>query len=554
METRANLTFDKIRYDQENTAHLVVSLTAPVCAAAKRPPLCVVPVIDVSPSMEEGDGSKLRYAKKSLIKLIEHLSPQDYCGLIKFSATAETVQRPVLCTPEAKEALKRKVMDLRTSGATNIADALLEGFKVANEMDLSLETITRVILFTDGEANRGPAVKTPDILALIKPNIGLASVSAFGYGERANSELLLGMAQQGNGNYAFVQNPDDALSAFGKELGGLLSTYATNFTVEVEPLAGHSVSKVVTDVDAEEEDMGQVLLKFPELLSEETRHFVLEVKLKQQNNAFPRDVNVFNVKIGYDILDESLKREHKTIEIKAKAQFVKQGEEQTKPDADLDQIVGLAQMVRAQLDAEVFARTGDYMRATSVLDAFSTDVKTRGMVGLGDVATNLSRSVSSQHAYVAGASYRSSVTRGATRGYGGTYSAAASADLESLGVRLSNTSQGAVADSFTVDDGAQIGDVGPVRDVSIVGPTQVGGSAQANWYVDPNQRTWTTGGVSWPQPQQPQTWDNTLIGPGGHNPIITPGGLVPQPAPEPAPDAAEKPKKKRKIKQKSDRW
>lgn len=556
MEIQAKLTRNKVRFDQESDVHLVVSLTAPMTAEAKRPPLCIIPVIDVSPSML--DANKLAYAKKSLIKLIEHLSPTDYCGLIKFSTAAEEVQRPVRCTLEAKEDLKRKVMELRTGNATNIADALLKGFETANNMDLAPEVITRVILFTDGEANRGPAIKTEDILALVKPNIGISSVSAFGYGIDPNQDLLLGLATQGNGNYVFVQNPDDALSAFGKELGGLLSTYATNFVVEVGPLAGHSIAQVVTDVDAEEEDMGQVTIKFPELLSEETRHLVLAVKLKEQTNAFPREVNVLDVKVGYDILDANFKREHKTMDVRAKVQFVKAGEEQVKPDQELDRIVGLAQMVRAQLEADELAKGGNYSSAAGVLDAFSVAASSRGLDGLGAVANNLSKGLASRSAYVGSASYRASVTRGATRGYGGTYSADATMDLQSLGVALNNSFQVATSDSFTVDntlnDGHHIGDVPPVRDVSIVGPTQIGGAQVGpGWYVDqtPAQQgvTWTSDRAIWT--------GGDLSTPGGGlqaNPIVTVGGgftLTPAPAPV---KTEKKPKAKRKIKQKSDRW
>jgi Ca-activated chloride channel family protein len=554
MEIKAQLTSNKVRFDQEKDTHLVVSFTAPsIQEEVKRPPLCIVPLVDVSPSMM---GAKLEYAKKSLIKLIEHMTPQDHCGLITFSSDAELVQRPVRCTKEAKDELKRKILGLDVGNATNIASALLMGFEVANKMDLAHEVITRVILFTDGEANRGPAVKTPDILALVKPNIGTASLSAFGYGLGANQELLLGLANGGNGNYAFISNPDDALSAFGKELGGLCSTYATNITVEVSPLAGHSITQVVTDVDADEEDMGDVTIKLPEILSEETRHLVLAIKLQAQKNAFPREVNVLDVTIGYDVMDANLKRERKTLEVKAKVQFVKSGEEQTKIDPELDQIVGIAQMVRAQLEADEHAKRGDYMRASSVMNTFSDSVKTRGLVGLSAVSSNLGNSLSSRDAYVGSASYRASVTRGATRGLGGTYSADAAVDLESLGVAMNNSFQTNVADAFSVDD-VRTGDALPIQDVSTVGPTQIGGGqAGASWIVDPNN---PFGQPSWPSNQAIWTGGNT-----GLNPIFIGGGAMHvAPATPPvvtvttvpeAPVAEKKPKAKRKIKQKSKSW
>ena len=71
MKIDARLTFDKIRHDQDKTAHLVLTLTAPTKAGEEaRQNLCVVPVIDVSGSMA---GEKLEYAKRSALKLIDHL-------------------------------------------------------------------------------------------------------------------------------------------------------------------------------------------------------------------------------------------------------------------------------------------------------------------------------------------------------------------------------------------------------------------------------------------------------------------------------------------------
>ena len=463
MKLEAKLSYDTVRFDRDNDAHLVVTLSAPEQETQEnqRPQLCIVPLIDVSPSME---GAKLLYAKRSLIKLIDNLSANDYCGLIAFSSVTQLLSRPVRCTPEAKEELRRKVQSLTLSGATNIADALLEGFRVANGMDLPTEVITRVILFTDGAANTGPAKSPQEILALVEPNIGIATVSAFGYGADAVQSFLSDLSKAGNGNYSFVQNPDDALTAFGKELGGLLSTYATNLVINVNPLAGHTISSVVTDIEADEEDTGQVRLRVPDILAGETRHFVLAVKLREQKSAFPREVNVFHVQVGFETLDAARRREHGAIETNARLRFVRDGEHQEKPSADLDRIIGLAQVVRAQLEAEVHAKRGDFGNAQNVMDTISEQVRTRGLVDLGKVASNIGGRVSSSVQYAGSLAYLTSVTRGATRGFSGTYCAAAVKDLGSVGVAFSNSSQSSVAASF-----ADAGTAVPMIDGSYTG-------------------------------------------------------------------------------------
>lgn len=449
MKIDARLTFDKIRFDQDfDKAHLVLSLIAPAQeATTKRPPICIIPVIDVSPSMQ---GQKIDYAKKSVLKLIDHLQSSDYCGLVQFSGSAQVLAKPTKVTAATKDDLKRRVGDLRIGSATNIAAALLTGLQVANEMDLPAEVITRVILFTDGEANTGVATSHKDILALVNPNLGLATVSAFGYGHDAKQDLLGDMAKSGKGNYAFVENPDDALTAFGKELGGLLSTYATDLTIELTPHAGHRVSKVVTDVDAEEEDIGgEMTIKIPDILGEETRHIVLGVKLAEQKGALPRPVNVFDVKLSYDVLDANRRKERKTVEGKVKAQFVKQGEEQEKPHADLDKLVGLAEVVRAQIEAEELAKKGDYLGAQGHMRKTAAAVHTRGLVQLQALADSVSDRLGSQSLYAQNASYLTSMARGGTRGMGvASYDAHAAADLDALGVQLSNSVQTSTSNAF----------------------------------------------------------------------------------------------------------
>ncbi|MCM2333051.1 MAG: VWA domain-containing protein, partial [Anaeromyxobacteraceae bacterium] len=110
MKTSARLAHQSLRFDADVRTHLVVSLTAPPLAAgARRPPVCVIPVLDVSGSME---GDKLFMAKQSLLKLIDHLGPDDRCGVVAFATEVEVVSPAVPMTPDAKAALKLRVGDL----------------------------------------------------------------------------------------------------------------------------------------------------------------------------------------------------------------------------------------------------------------------------------------------------------------------------------------------------------------------------------------------------------------------------------------------------------
>lgn len=559
MKINANLSYDRVRFDQEKDAHIILSLTAPAQdSETKRARICIVPVIDVSPSMA---GEKFHYAQRSILKLVDHLGADDYCGLVQFSSRADVVQTPVKMTPSAKEELKRKVGDLRLGSATNIADALLTGLRVANNMDLAADVITRVILFTDGEANTGPAIKSPDILALMEKNIGLASVSAFGYGLDAKQDLLADIARTANGNYAFVQHPDAALTAFGRELGGLTSTYAMDLVLRVQPLSGHQITQIVSDVEAEENATGQLTVKIPDLLAEETRHIVLAVKLAKQKSAFPRAFNAFELKAGYDIIGADGQKERKQFEAKTKVQFVKPGEEQEKPSADIDAIIARAQIVRAQIEAESKAKRGDYAGADAVMKSFSVDLRQRGLSGLDSVASSMGDKMANATLYASNAGYLTSMARGATRGTGvACYDAGAEADLHSMGVSTTTSSTARLAAEF------QRAVPAPTPAVPVVTPTPTAVPYEAQWVIN---NTGIQVGTPVTQTGLPMTVDTgspygavdhlgwrTTGGSGSQFPSVV--QIVPAQDPSPEPKAGVeqgKPSTRRKIKQaKSQRW
>jgi len=448
MKIQAQLTFNKFAFNQDSDAHLVLSIAAPgKDNETPRPDICIVPCIDVSGSM---DGPKLDYAKRSAIKLIEHLKPGDYCGLIAFDSNVRIVIKPHRLTAEGKDRLKTEIGKLRAGSSTNFSGGLLTALDEIDKLDLPPSVLQRVVMFTDGQANAGVATKGPDIIRLLT-NASRTTVSAFGYGSDADQTFLADFAKEGKGNYAYIQDPDGALTAFGKELGGLLSTYATNLVLRLDPLAGHEIVNVVSDVEADQEAIGgNVTIRMQDILGEETRTVVLAVRLKEQKQALPRPVNVFDLKVEYDMIDIQGKKERKTIEAKAKVSFVKAGEEDKNPDEALDTIVALAQVIRSQIEAEEMAKKGQYQQAQQVMVATADRTRRRGRMAAAAAADNLGVRLGDQAAYTSNQGYLRSFQVGGTRGMGGAeYSADAALDLQNLGVALSNSTQASTSTSFT---------------------------------------------------------------------------------------------------------
>jgi hypothetical protein len=413
MKLNPQFTFEKVRFDQDTNCHLVLSLTAPKSDwQAKRPPLCIIPVVDVSGSMR---GDKLEYAKRSLLKLVDNLTGDDYFGLVRFSSQANVDLPPERMTPEFKEKARAIISKYQDEGSTNFSDGMLLGLKLANSCDLPATTIVRVIMFTDGQPTHG-VTDTEGLCTLLVKQAGIASVSAFGYGRDAVHELLSSLAEKGKGNFAWVQDPDGALAAFGKELGGLLSNYAQNITIELAPHSGHQISEVISDVEVEEETTGEAVIKIPQILSEETMHIVIALKLATQKQAGPRQVNAVSLKLAYRILDKDGNFEDKLEEVKAKIQFVKAGEEQSTPTKDVDELVARAQLAKVQVVAEAAAARGEYKTAGLVFDSLS--LNERGHVGVANMSTRMKNMYTDSHTYTASGGNRVGLRNAMRRGVG----------------------------------------------------------------------------------------------------------------------------------------
>jgi len=493
MEILARFTHENLDHTQDNKVHFVVSLKAPTLDwMQKRPKLCVLPVIDLSGSMQ---GDKLRYAQASMLKLVDQLADGDFAGLVAFESRVHVLVKPGPVTADLKDRLKAAINKLHIMGGTNFAEGMMKAVKEVQQLDLPNAFLKRVIMFTDGQPTEG-VTDSKVILKMLDSNRGSVTVSSFGYGDPAggtyngcDQDFLLKFSELGKGNYAYVKNPDDALAAFGKELGGLLSTYATDLEIEVEPVNGHILEKLVSNVEHTKDDtVGTFEVPFSDILCEETRHFVFETKLSKQHKVFPRETTAFNVKLTYSVLTEDGKKEAKTLEEKARVRFVRPADAQKEPNAEVMEIVNLHRVIRAQLEAEEKAKKGRYEEAAAHMNDIAEEVKTSGGVRgrrLAAAAMNVSHRLGDAHVYANSQGYLRSFAAGGTRGYGASaMDEEAGADLLACNVSLSNSSQEAYTSVFTGSENLNIVTHQPSL-VDLVRPSLAVPPAASNLVLEP---------------------------------------------------------------------
>ena len=220
---------DHVLLTGDGMLHLAIDLSATKKASAKRLPMNIALVIDRSGSMR---GDKIEYTRRAARHLIEQLTDRDTISIVSYS---DNVRVDLPSSPVTKRA-RRRALDaidgIRAGGSTNLSGGL---FKGQAEVERNLETgqVNRVILMSDGLANRG----ITDVKALSqqvqKASQQGISVSTMGVGEDYNEDLMTAVADNGGGNYYFIREPQQIAGIFSTELKKMFATVSQRTTVVV---------------------------------------------------------------------------------------------------------------------------------------------------------------------------------------------------------------------------------------------------------------------------------------------------------------------------------
>jgi Ca-activated chloride channel homolog len=195
-----------------------------------RKPASLTFVIDTSGSMSMEN--RLMMVKQSLQLLVDRLRPTDTVAIVQYGSEARVVLNPT--SGEDRTRILDAIYSLETSGATNAEGGLRLGYQLANQAYRPNAT-NRVILCSDGVANvgaTGPDQILESIRGYAASGITLTTVG-FGMGN-FNDVLMERLADGGNGNYAYVDNMDEARRLFVDNLTSTLQTIAMNAKVQVD--------------------------------------------------------------------------------------------------------------------------------------------------------------------------------------------------------------------------------------------------------------------------------------------------------------------------------
>ncbi|PRB05971.1 hypothetical protein CQ046_01995 [Chryseobacterium sp. MYb7] len=196
----------------------------------KLPASNIVFLIDVSGSMSEEN--KLPLLKSSLKVLLKQLRPKDKVGIVVYAGSAGMVLPPT--SAGEKEKIIKALDNLQAGGSTAGGAGIELAYKLAKENFIKGGN-NRVVLATDGDFNVG-ASSTTDIETLItqKRKTGIF-LTCLGYGMgNYKDNTMETLADKGNGNYAYIDNMQEAEKFLGKEFAGNIYTIAKDVKIQIE--------------------------------------------------------------------------------------------------------------------------------------------------------------------------------------------------------------------------------------------------------------------------------------------------------------------------------
>jgi len=187
-------------------------------------------LLDTSGSM--GQPNKLPLLINSFKLLLTTLQPDDTVSIVAYAGSAGTVLEPTKVKEKAKitQALER----LNAGGSTAGGEGIRLAYQLA-ESNYDKKSVNRVILATDGDFNVGIS-NQEELKSFIerKRKSGVfLSVLGFGMGNY-NDALMQTLAQNGNGNAAYIDSLSEARKVLVEEASSTLFTIAKDVKIQME--------------------------------------------------------------------------------------------------------------------------------------------------------------------------------------------------------------------------------------------------------------------------------------------------------------------------------
>jgi Ca-activated chloride channel family protein len=306
--------------------------------------------------------NKLDAVQRALRVLVGRLRPQDRITLVAWSDEARVVAR---CASAADPALLAAIDELRPDGSTNLHAGLVTALREVSGQPLAADGLRRVVLLTDGIANRGVTdaerVLT-EARAFTSDGVDLATI---GFGTELNGELLDRLARGARGMFHFVRDAADIEKVFVDELQAQLRTVLRDVSlslslppeIELGRVFGHRARLLAVP--------GEYAIDLPDLNAGATQVVLVECRLRG-DLAFEPAGEALEVRAS--LHGRAAGTEARLVEFPARATLAaRRGAEESLVDAEVAKNHTIARVAQGLHDMAVAAQQQRWAAADAAL-------------------------------------------------------------------------------------------------------------------------------------------------------------------------------------------
>lgn len=209
---------------------LHIGLQAKTIATSNLPPSNLVFLVDVSGSMNQDN--RLPLVKSSLRMLTRQLRAQDNVAIVVYAGNAGVVLPTT--SGNRKATIINAINRLQAGGSTAGGAGIKLAYRLAKD-NFIYGGNNRVILATDGDFNVGVSSdnELEDLITKEKKSGIFLTCLGYGMGNYKDSKLET-LADKGNGNYAYIDNAQEAEKTLVHEFGGTMFTVAKDVKAQIE--------------------------------------------------------------------------------------------------------------------------------------------------------------------------------------------------------------------------------------------------------------------------------------------------------------------------------